>query len=80
MRQLLILSFVISAAVLSGCQSQQAKVDELQKDYDTKANQFQKDCAAEYLKVPPTLSSKCQREKQEQADAFKRLEEERSRT
>ena len=45
--------------MLAGCQSHQAKVDALQKEYDQLNQQFAKDCSAEYLKVPPTLSPKC---------------------
>lgn len=79
MRRLLILSLFATIVALTGCQSHQAKIDDLQKDYDTKANLFQKDCSAEYLKVPPTLSPKCQDEKKSQADAWTRLQEERAK-
>ena len=44
---------------LGGCESHQGKVDALQKEYDQLGAQMQKDCSAEYLKVPPTLSQKC---------------------
>ena len=40
--------FLFSAAVvtfaLSGCESHQAKVDALQKEYDRFSSQFRKDC------------------------------------
>lgn len=80
MRRLLILSFVVTATMLSGCQGHQAKIDELQKDYDAKAKQFQRDCSPELLKVPPTLSPKCQDEDRVQAEAFRSLEAARSKT
>ena len=56
---------ILSAAsvlVLAGCEGHQVKVDRLQKEYDRLAAQFQSDCSAEYYKVPPTLSPKCQSE------------------
>jgi hypothetical protein len=62
-----------------GCQSHQAKVDALQKEYDRLGAQFQKDCSEEYLKVPPTLSEKCTDEKKQTADAWKRLQDERAK-
>jgi hypothetical protein len=74
------LFIVLSAAsvlVLAGCQGHQAKVDRLQKEYDRLAAQFQSDCSAEYYKVPPTLSPKCQSEKDQMDDAWKLLQKER---
>ena len=66
-------------AFLPGCQSHQAKVDALQKEYDRLGAQFQKDCSEEYLKVPPTLSEKCANEKKMTADAWKQLQDERAK-
>ena len=79
MRRFVSVASVSLSFLTAGCEGHQAKVDKLQKEYDQAANQFQKDCAAEYLKVPPTLSPKCQDEKQKQADAWKRLEDERAK-
>lgn len=79
MRRVLLIASVMLSITLAGCEGHQAKVDKLQQEYDQAANQFQKDCAAEYLKVPPTLSEQCQNEKQKQADAWKRLEDERAK-
>ena len=62
---------------LSGCQSHQAKVDALQKEYDRLNQQFAKDCSAEYLKMPPTLSPKCDDENKKMKDAWDRLQAER---
>jgi hypothetical protein len=62
-----------------GCQSHQAKVDALQKEYDQLANQFHKDCSAEYLKIPPTISQKCSDEDRTVKDAWNRLQTERSK-
>jgi hypothetical protein len=64
---------------LVGCQSHQTKVDALQKEYDQLNQQFAKDCSAEYLKVPPTLSQKCTDESKKLGEAGKRLQEERAK-
>lgn len=64
---------------LAGCESHQAKVGALQKEYDQLGSQFQKDCSAEYFKVPPTLSAKCAEEKKKTDDAYKRLQDERAK-
>ena len=64
---------------LVGCESHQAKVDELQKEYDRLGEQFRRDCNAEYLKVPPTLSPKCNDENKQVQDAWNRLQAERAK-
>ena len=64
---------------LAGCQSHQAKVDALQKEYDLINQQFAKDCSAEYLKVPPTLSPRCVDENKKMKDAWDRLQAERAK-
>lgn len=72
---------VLSAAsvlVLAGCESHQAKVDRLQKEYDQISQQFAKDCSAEYLKVPPALSPKCADESKKMGEAGKRLRDEQA--
>jgi hypothetical protein len=71
---------ILAAAVLlsqTGCKSHQAKVDELQKEYDRLGTQFQRDCSQELLKVPPTLSPKCEDENKQVKDAWSRLQAER---
>jgi len=75
----LIFSSGVIAIAVTGCQSHQNKVDALQKEYDRLGAQFQKDCSAEYYKVPPTLSPKCADEKKQTDDAYKRLQEERAK-
>ena len=65
--------------MLTGCQSHQAKVDALQKEYDQLNQQFAKDCSAEYLKVPPTLSPKCEDENKKVEEAWNRLQAERAK-
>jgi len=69
----------VLALVLSGCQSHQAKIDALQKEYDQINQQFAKDCSAEYLKVPPTLSPKCADENEQMKGAWDRLQAERAK-
>ena len=69
---------IVSLAML-GCQSHQAKVVSLQKQYDQLNQQFAKDCSAEYLKVPPTLSPKCNDENQKMKQVWDRLQAERAK-
>ena len=64
---------------LLGCQSHQARVDALQKKYDQLSQEFGKDCSAEYLKVPPTLSPKCKSENQKMKEVWDQLEAEHAR-
>jgi DnaJ-class molecular chaperone len=75
--------FILLAAVMTfvsvGCESHQAKVDALQKQYDNLAAQFHKDCSAEYLKVPPVVSPKCADEDKRVQDAYKRLLDEQAK-
>ena len=75
--------FVVLAAAavafLPGCQSHQAKVDVLQKEYDQLGEQFQKDCSTEYLKVPPTLSPRCTDEKDKLEAVGRQLRAERAK-
>ncbi len=76
--KLFALTAILSFAAI-GCQSHQAKVDALQKQYDQLSQQFAKDCSAEYLKVPPTLSPKCADESKKMGEAGNRLREERAK-
>jgi hypothetical protein len=62
---------------LGGCEGQQAKVDALQKEYDRLGKQYRQDCSAELLKVPTTLSPKCDDENKKVGDAWNRLQAER---
>ena len=72
---------VILAVTLgwTGCQSHQAKVANLQKQYDDLAKQFQQDCSAEYLDIPPKISPQCKDENTRMKDAWNRLQAERSK-
>jgi hypothetical protein len=75
------LTILTAVLVLSsiGCKSHQARIDELQKEYDQLGAQFQQDCNEELLKVPPTLSPKCQDENRKVQDAWNRLQAERGK-
>jgi len=75
----LIFSIGVIAIALTGCQSHQAKIDALQKQYDDLAAQFHKDCSAEYLKVPPNVSTQCADEDKKVQEAWKRLQAERTK-
>jgi hypothetical protein len=68
-----------SMLAFTGCESHEAKIARLQKEYDKISQQFGKDCSAEYLKVPPNLSQKCVDESKQMGEAGKRLREERAK-
>ncbi len=73
-------TFLSAASVLvTGCESHQAKVDRLQKEYQQESEQFGKDCSAEYLKVPPTLSPKCNDENTKMKQTWDQLLAERAK-
>lgn len=72
-------SFAVLAVALSGCQSHQAKIDELNKEHDRLSDQFRADCTAEFLKVPPKLSHKCAEEQKKMNDAWQRLQAEQAK-
>jgi hypothetical protein len=61
---------------LPGCESHQAKVDRIQKEYDNLEAQFRRDCSDTYLQAQPTLSPKCQEEDKKTKDAWGRLQAE----
>lgn len=70
---------VLAAAAFTGCQSHEAKVADLQKQYNQLGDQFQKDCSAEMLDLPQKLSPKCADEKQKLSEAWNRLQAERAK-
>ncbi len=65
--------------MLAGCQSHQAKVDATSEGIRPTQPAISKDCSAEYLKVPPTLSPKCTDESKKLGEAGKRLQAERAK-
>jgi hypothetical protein len=74
--------FALSAVlvfVLTGCQSHQAKIDALQKEYDRLGQQFRQDCSGEMLSLPSQLSQKCAEESKKVTDAWNQLQAERAK-
>ena len=68
---------VVFIMLFAGCQSHQAKIDALQKEYDRLSLQYRQDCSAEMLNIPPKLSQKCSDEGKSLDEAWKRLQAER---
>ena len=76
-----IFTIFIAASMLAlpGCESHQARVDALQKEYDNLEGQFRKACSEAYMQAKPTLSPKCTEEDKKTKDAWARLQAERSK-
>ena len=68
---------VVFILFFAGCQSHQAKIDALQKEYYRLNLQFRQDCAAEMLNIPPKLRQKSSDEGKSLDEAWKRLQTER---
>jgi hypothetical protein len=64
---------------VAGCRSHEAKVADLQKQYDQLGAQFRKDCSAEMLDLPQKLSPKCAAEDKQVTEAWNRLKAERAK-
>ena len=69
----------ILGCALTGCKSHEAKVSDLQGEYDRLAKQFQQDCSGEYLDVPPKVSQKCKDEDAKMKAAWEQLQAERAK-
>jgi hypothetical protein len=67
-----------SVLPLTGCQSHQSKIDDLQKEHDRLSQQYQKDCGSEYLEAKPQFSQKCLDESKQMDDVWKKLQQEKS--
>ena len=70
---------LIASIALTGCETHRGKVDRLQKEYQQESEQFGKDCSAEYMKVPPTLSQKCTDENAKMKRTWDELQAERAK-
>jgi hypothetical protein len=71
--------FVVASVLsLTGCQSHQAKIDDLQKEHDRLSQQYQKDCGSEYLKAKPQFDQKCLDEAKQMDDVWKQLQQEKA--
>ena len=79
MRRIVTLFGLTLSLCIMGCESHQAKVDKLQKEYDALGQQYRQDCSAELVKVPPKLSPKCSDESKKVDDAWSRLQAERAK-
>lgn len=79
MRRALPLILISFTLAIAGCQNHEAKVADLQKEYDRLGAQFQKDCSAELLNMPPALSPKCKDEKKKLSDTWDQLQAQRAK-
>jgi hypothetical protein len=68
----------LTTMIAAGCKSHEAKVADLQNEYDKLAKQFQQDCSGEYLDVPPKVSPKCKDEDAKMKAAWDRMQAERA--
>lgn len=74
------LAFAIAvASVFLGCQSHEAKVAALQKQYEQLGAQYRKDCFSELTDVGSKLSPRCTEEKQRLSEAWDRLQAARAK-
>ena len=76
--RLLALAAIFGCAI-AGCKSHEAKVSDLQNEYETLAKQYQQDCSGELLDVPPKISQKCKDEDAKMKAAWDRLQAERAK-
>lgn len=67
------------AFAATGCRSHQAKVADLQKQYDQLGAQYRKDCFAEVTEIAPTPSPRCSAEKRKLDDAWAQLQATRAK-
>jgi hypothetical protein len=85
MRGIFSLSLITATFALAGCQSHDAKVADLQKEYDKLSNTYMHDCgaaAAERGMNPvssPPPSPQCQQEDKQQHEAWERLQAARTK-
>jgi protein involved in sex pheromone biosynthesis len=78
MRQTIAIATLAGVLVLSACQTHQAKVADLQKQYDEVNQQFAKDCSAEMMELPQKLSPKCTDESKKLKEVTERLQAEQA--
>lgn len=71
-------TFVLAFAIV-GCKGHEAKVVDLQKQYDQLGDQFQKDCSPEMINLPEKLSPKCAEEKQKLTQTWNQLQAQRGK-
>jgi hypothetical protein len=69
----------LATMTAAGCKSHEAKVSDLQSEYDKLAKQFQQDCSGEFLDIPPKISPKCKDEDTKMKAAWDQLQAERAK-
>ena len=75
MRRALPLIFISFTLAIAGCQSREAKVAELQKEYDRLSKIYIQDCPGPGpTDIPKPQSAKCQDEDKQQREAYDRLQ------
>lgn len=75
MRRALPLALIVFTLSLAGCQSHDAKVADLQKEYDRLSKIYIQDCPGPGpTDIPKPQSAKCQDEDKQQRDAYERLQ------
>jgi hypothetical protein len=75
MRRALPLILISSTLAIAGCQSHDAKVADLQKEYDRLSKIYIQDCPGPGpTDIPKPPSAKCQDEDKQQRDAYDRLQ------
>lgn len=67
------------AFAFTGCRSHEAKVADLQRQYDAINRQFAKDCSAEMMNLPQKLSPKCADESKKLKETTERLQAARAK-
>jgi hypothetical protein len=75
MRRALPLILISSTLAIAGCQSREAKVADLQKEYDRLSKIYIQDCPGPGpTDIPKPQSAKCQDEDKQQREAYDRLQ------
>lgn len=75
MRRTLPLILISSTLAIAGCQSHDAKVADLQKEYDRLSKIYIQDCPGPGpTDIPKPQSAKCQDEDKQQREAYDRLQ------
>jgi hypothetical protein len=75
MRRIFSFSLTTATFALAGCQSHEAKVADLQKEYDRLSKIYIQDCPGPGpTDIPKPQSAKCQDEDKQQRDAYEKLQ------
>jgi hypothetical protein len=75
MRRMIPLALLAITVSLAGCQSHDAKVADLQKEYDRLSKIYIQDCPGPGpTDIPKPPSAKCQDEDKQQREAYDRLQ------